>query len=270
MKKLLTGSNEKIFINKKSGKDKRLNDIREGLISKADEKDFNEFKKLMKSKYEKAHKDYTIFNKEQIELNFYIFYLWNKCNNLERDLKRDKLERISLDFMDISSNLIDYISKFGEIKNTSVKNYISDFSNVTNNKTQRISKNKFDIIFSIVKSLLKQREYYLSKAIFIQNSLSKFIKAELELIETLTESERKRRFENCVEMVKQNENMYPILFCYFDFIKKELMNKFKTKKIHTTNEEVYRYISGLTLSIKWTAVKTYYNQKYLYLIGVKK
>jgi len=72
------------------------------------------------------------------------------------------------------------------------------------------------------------------------------------------------------DLVIQNENVYPIMFNYFDYIKKEVLNKNEIKNKYTTNEEVFRYISNLTKSIKWTAVKTYYNQKFLYLTGVKK
>ncbi len=57
---------------------------------------------------------------------------------------------------------------------------------------------------------------------------------------------------------------------YFDYIKNEILNKNEIKNKYTTNEEVFRYISKLTKSIKWTAIKTYYNQKFLVLTGVKK
>lgn len=86
----------------------------------------------------------------------------------------------------------------------------------------------------------------------------------------LTPKDIKTLFNIEKDLVIQNENMYPIMLNYFDYIKKEVLNKNEIKNIYTTNEEVFRYISNLTKSIKWTAVKTYYNQKFLYLTGVKK
>lgn len=266
MKKLLTGSNEKFFTNKKSGKDKRLNEIREGLISKADEKDFNEFKKLMKSEYEKAFIDYPNLNKEQIKLNYYIFYLWNKCNNLERDLKRDKLERISLDFMDISSNLKDFISEFGEIKNSNVEIYISDFSNISNNKTLRFNNNKFDISFSIVKSFLKQREYYLSKAIFIQESLLKgLIKANKRIIE-LTDNRKEKeelKIENKdLRTLLKNKSTASQKYTYEDFKQYEKLyseNGYSWKVAFAKLQEITS--NELIKKTSYKSFKTTYNER---------
>jgi len=62
-----------------------------------------------------------------------------------------------------------------------------------------------------------------------------------------------------LDLVKQNENMYPILFNYFDFIKNEILNLYESANIKTKDKEVFKYISGLTKKpIKWTAISKYY------------
>ncbi|MDQ3021539.1 MAG: hypothetical protein M3R36_13365 [Bacteroidota bacterium] len=134
-----------------------------------------------------------------------------------------------------------------ELLNDSVKSYIQllgdDITKLENN----------------IKQLKKDRIY-----------LYEYIISRKKQIDNLDVKDIKTLFELEKDLVTQNENMYPILFNYFDYIKKEVLNKYEATNRHTTNEEVYKYISSLTISIKWTAVKTYYNQKFLLLLGIKK
>lgn len=70
----------------------------------------------------------------------------------------------------------------------------------------------------------------------------------------------KSYFEHDKKIVKQNENMYPILFNYTDFIKVEILSANYRKN---TNNEVFHYISDITgKRIKPGAIKKYYYDKF--------
>lgn len=100
------------------------------------------------------------------------------------------------------------------------------------------------------------------------NYLSELILTKRDLIEVTGEAKKKILFQRDMKLVKQNENMYPIMFNWQDYCKREIYEA-NGREFKIT--DFFKYISNITdKHIKWTAIKQYYYDKYLLIIGVKK
>ena len=132
------------------------------------------------------------------------------------------------------------------------------------------------------KSLLKDKKIINSKYIDVlekENKLQKenkelkeindLINSRYEELKNETDFNKiKKYFEHDLNLVKQNENMYPILFNYFEYIRNEIL---KANYHKYTNVEVFHYISDITgKRIKPGAIKKYYYDKFKILVRFEK
>lgn len=116
-------------------------------------------------------------------------------------------------------------------------------------------------IFNMFEQLIYDYDYIYFKS---RKILEQLILTKRELLKDKKEVELKKYYENDVKFVKQIPEVYPILFNYEKFIRKEIFeaNYRKFNKII-----FFKYISDLTGGFKkWTAIKKYYYDKYLDLI----
>lgn len=103
---------------------------------------------------------------------------------------------------------------------------------------------------------------------YVNYNIERLVQARFELIQNNSTIEIKRNYEKDLKSVIQNPELYPILFPYENYIRTEIYEA----NYRDFNKTIFfRHISDLTGGFKKsTAIKQYYYDKYLFLIGVKK
>lgn len=92
--------------------------------------------------------------------------------------------------------------------------------------------------------------------------LYKYFNSRKEQIKNLNLSNVKILYGLDVNLVKSNYDMYPILFNYMNYIKKEILNIYEDDNFKTTDIEVFKHISKLTNGFKTPlTIKKYYYDK---------
>lgn len=162
---------------------------------------------------------------------------------------------------------IKQLDELGVLKYSNAELFIQSMVNSyfkTKNNSDKLESIYTYIPAKLETDLLNEREKLIQDRIFLYS----YFKSRKNQINNMDLSDVKTLFELDMDLVKQNENMYPILFNYFDYIKAEILNKYESSKVKTENKEVFQFISDLTLKpIKWTAIKKYYYDKFLDLIA---
>ena len=199
------------------------------------------------------------------------YLLENKPFDISKELKDSLIQMFASGGMEspyFDFKIFDIIKDQYPYKIDSINDFLkkspelADLIETTYKVAENIMNEYCEETFKLKEETVKLRE----EKIFIYE----FMNSRFHQIKKLGLKDNNILFELDKDLVKQNQNMYPILFNYFEFIRKEILNKYEVTNRYTTNEEVYKYISNFTIDKKWTAVKTYYTQTFLYLINKKK